>query len=198
MVLVSAVDVIVSGLITAKKPEPVNLKRSHMRALTILPLTAAPAFAFAERDLSIYTWGEYTPPDLVAKFEMEFGVKVHIDSLSILDPAEDVKGRINMLRDMNDVINLAERYLGVPRCSESPVDMKRVLDLLETQKEWVKFYDSETKELLVSGEAVGSMIWNGYAMRVRDEKPPITYVYPVERLCWLGGQSGRRHRRVKS
>ena len=102
-------------------------------------------------------------------------------SLSVLfDPAEDVKGRINMLRDMNDVINMAERYLAIPRCSENPDEMKRVLALLETQKEWVKSYDSETKEILVSGEAVVSMSWNGYAMRARDEKPSIAYVYPKE------------------
>lgn len=36
--------------------------------------------ACAEGDLFIYTWGEYTPPDLVAKFEAEFSVKVHIDT----------------------------------------------------------------------------------------------------------------------
>lgn len=240
-----------------------------MRALAILLLTAAPVFA--EGDLYIYSWGEYTPPDMVAKFEKEFGVKVHIDSFDsmetmiaklraggagydvivpgdatmqvliaenmvlkidvnampnfvhvddrwkevywdpkreysapwawgstafavdtavvtgdvsslavLFDPAEEVKGRINMLRDMNDVINMAERYLNVPRCSESPEDMKKVLELLETQKAWVKSYDSETKEQLVSGEATVSMSWNGYAMRARDEKSTIAYVYPKE------------------
>lgn len=52
-------------------------------ALALLLLTAAPAFA--EGDLFIYTWGEYTPPDLVAKFEKEFGVKVHIDSYDSME-----------------------------------------------------------------------------------------------------------------
>jgi spermidine/putrescine transport system substrate-binding protein len=95
-------------------------------------------------------------------------------SLAVLfDPAEEVKGRINMLRDMTDVINMAERYLGVLRCSENPEERKRVLALSETQKEGVRSYDSETKEILVSGEAVVSMSWNGYAMRARDEKPSI-------------------------
>jgi spermidine/putrescine transport system substrate-binding protein len=108
-------------------------------------------------------------------------VRGDFSSLAVLfDPAEEVKGRINMLRDMNDVINMAERYLGIPRCSENPEEMKRVLELLETQKEWVKSYNSETKEILVSGEAVVSMSWNGYAMRARDEKPSIAYVYPKE------------------
>jgi spermidine/putrescine transport system substrate-binding protein len=54
-----------------------------MRALAVLLMTAAPALA--EGDLFIYTWGEYTPPDLVAKFEAEFGVKVHIDSYDSME-----------------------------------------------------------------------------------------------------------------
>ncbi|WP_299848824.1 extracellular solute-binding protein [uncultured Roseovarius sp.] len=227
--------------------------------------------AHAEGDLYIYSWGEYTPPDLVDKFEAEFDVDIHIDTydsmetmvaklragaggydiivpgdgtmqiliaedmvekinvfampnfahvderwrevywdpkreysapwawgstafvvdtdvvqgeydtLAVLfDPADAVKGKINMLRDLNDVINMALRYLDLPRCNDNPEDMKKVLALLQTQKEWVKSFDSETKEPLVSGEAAVSMSWNGYAMRARDEKPSLTYVYPKE------------------
>ena len=240
-----------------------------MRALAVLLLTVTPALA--EGDLNIYTWGEYTTPDLVAKFEVETGTKINIDTFDSMEtmiaklrsgatgydilvvgdatmqvliaegmlekvdvfampnfanvderwrgvywdpkreysapwawgstgvvvdtavvkgdysslavlfaPGDEVKGRINMLRDMNDVINMAERYLGVPRCNENPEDMKRVLELLETQKDWVKSYDSEFKEPLVSGEAVVSMGWNGYAMRAREERPTLQYVYPKE------------------
>ena len=53
-----------------------------MRMLALLLLTTP---AFAEGDLYIYTWGEYTPPDMVAKFEKEFGVKVHIDSYDSME-----------------------------------------------------------------------------------------------------------------
>ena len=235
-----------------------------------LGLSLLATAAFAEGDLFIYTWGEYTPPDLVAKFEAEFSVKVHIDTYDSMEtmiaklksgatgydiivpgdatvqvliaegmleqidvnampnyanvddrwrdvywdpgraysapwawgstafvvdtavvgevdslaalftPDDKVKGKINMLRDMNDVINMAQRYLGLPRCNDNPEDMAKVLELLQTQKDWVKSYDSETKEPLVSGEAVVSMSWNGYAMRARDERPTLTYVYPKE------------------
>lgn len=245
-----------------------------MKLRTILLTTAVlgwAAPALAAGDLFIYTWGEYTPPDLVAKFEKEFDVKVHIDTfdsmetmlaklrsgaggydivvagdatvqvmiaegmiekidvnampnygnvddkwkdvywdkgrsysapwawgstalivdtaqvtgdLNTLDvlfnPAENVKGKINMLRDVNDVINMAQRYLGLPRCNENPEDMKKVLELLQTQKEWVKSYNSEFKEPMVSGEAIVSMGWNGYSMRAREEKPTLAYVYPKE------------------
>lgn len=238
---------------------------------TALLTSTLPAQAFAAGDLFIYTWGEYTPPEMVEKFEKTYGVKVHIDtydsmetmlaklksgaggydiivpghdtmtiligekllepinvaampnyqhvdemwrdvfwdkgrlysapwawgstglavdrdivkgddtSLKILfEPDDAVKGKINMLRDVNDVINMALRYLGKPRCNDNPEDLKAVLDLLSTQKQFVKSYNSETKELLVSGEAAVSMSWNGYAMRARDERPSIEYIYPKE------------------
>lgn len=227
--------------------------------------------AMAAGDLYIYTWGEYTPPELVTKFEKEFDLKVHIDTfdsmetmlaklrsgaggydivvagdatvqvmvsegmvekidvnamanyanvedkwkdvywdsgrsysapwawgstalivdtaqvkgdlntLSVLfNPADNVKGRINMLRDMNDVINMAQRYLGLPRCNDKPEDMAKVLELLVAQKAWVKSYNSEFKEPMVSGESIASMGWNGYSMRAREEKPTLAYIYPKE------------------
>ncbi len=247
-----------------------NTTLSRLTTLTIGASLLATS-ALAEGDLYIYSWGEYTPPGLVDKFEKQFDVDVHIDTydsmetmisklragaggydiivpgdgtmqiliaedmvepidafampnfsnvderwrevywdpkreysapwawgstafvvdtdivkgdyqtLAVLfDPAEEVKGKINMLRDLSDVINMALRYLDLPRCNKSPEDMKKVLALLETQKDWVKSFDSESKEPLVSGEAVVSMSWNGYAMRARDEKPSLAYVYPRE------------------
>ena len=244
---------------------------TRLVSTTALALALAAGTARAEGDLYIYSWGEYTPPAMVEKFEKDFGVKVHIDTYdsmetmiaklraggggydiivpgdatmqiliaegmvekidvfampnfknvdprwsevywdpkreysapwawgstafvvdtdivtgdyktlaTLFNPAEAVKGKINMLRDQSDVINMALRYLDLPRCNENPEDMKKVLELLETQKAWVKSYNSETKEPLVSGEAVVSMSWNGYAMRARDEKPSLAYVYPKE------------------
>ena len=242
--------------------------------LAILALTTAicaPASAHAAGDLYLYSWGEYTPPDMVEKFEKAYDVKVHIDTYDsmetmlaklksgaaaydvivpgdammeilikegllaeinvsemenypnvdekwrnvywdpgrkysapwawgstafvidtdivkgdvdtlkvLFEPEDAIKGKINMLRDVSDVINMGLRYLDLPRCNSNPEDMKKVLELLTTQKEWLKSYNSETKELLVSGEAVVSMSWNGYAMRARDEKPSLKYIYPRE------------------
>lgn len=245
------------------------MKKRILSAALLASAAAQPAFAAG--DLFIYTWGEYTPPEMVAKFEKTYGVKVHIvtydsmetmlaklksgaggydvivpghDTMTILvhegllepinvsqmenykhvdetwrdvfwdpgrvysapwawgstafvidtavvdgadhslktlfEPDDAVKGKINMLRDVNDVINMALRYLGKPRCNENPEDLKAVLDLLTTQKAFVKSYNSETKELLASGEAVVSMSWNGYAMRAREERPTLEYIYPKE------------------
>ncbi len=61
--------------------------------VTVAPPTAAPASTQAEpaaqdgvdrsrlsRELSIYNWSEYIAPEVVEKFEAEYGVKVIIDS----------------------------------------------------------------------------------------------------------------------
>jgi spermidine/putrescine transport system substrate-binding protein len=55
------------------------MKMTRKQAIAaILTLTAAPAFA--EGDLFLYNWTDYTPPDLIAKFEAETGIKVTIDT----------------------------------------------------------------------------------------------------------------------
>ncbi len=241
---------------------------SALMALLAIPM-AVPAMAAG--DLYIYTWDEYTPPELVEKFENKYDINVHIDTYDsneimlaklkagatkydivvpgdymiailiregliaqvnphkmsnfgnvekrwrdvhwdpgrkysipwvwgttafvvdsdiikgdpntlkhLFDPEPAAKGKINMLRDVNDVINAALRYLYLPRCNNNPDDLKKLMDLLEKQKDWVMSYSSDAKELLVSGEAVVSMSWSGYAMLARDEKPSLVYAYPKE------------------
>ena len=238
-------------------------------SLVTSTMLAGPVMAAG--NLNIYNWGEYTPPEMIEKFEKAYDVKVRIDTydsmetmlaklksgagdydiivpgdgmVSILikegllqaintfemenyanvapkwrdvywdkgrkysapwawgstsfvvdtdivkgdyntlkvlfDPDDSVKGKINMLRDVNDVINMGLRYLDLPRCNSNPADLKKLLALLIEQKESLLSYNSETKELLVSGEAAVSMSWNGYAMRARAEKPSLAYVYPKE------------------
>lgn len=108
-------------------------------------------------------------------------VKDPPDSLSLLfDPPEELKGRINMMRDVNDVMNMALRYLGLPRCNSNPADLKQASDLLLRQKQWVRTYSSDPKQMIASGDVAATMFWNGYAMRARDEKPSLKYVYPKE------------------
>ena len=41
-----------------------------------------------------------------------------------------LKGRINMLKDVNDVINAGLRYLGHPRCNSNPEQLKELNALL--------------------------------------------------------------------
>lgn len=103
-------------------------------------------------------------------------------SLSLIfDPPEEAKGRINVHRDMNDVINAALRYLGHPTCNNNPEQLSEVNDLLADAKQhWRSINADGSRELLVSGDVVVSQVWAGLGMRAREEKPSLQYIYTDE------------------
>ena len=104
-----------------------------------------------------------------------------IHTLAVLfDPPDVLKGRINMFQDSVEVINMALRYLGFPRCNSNPDEMRQVQELLLRQKEWVRSYSMDPKELIVSGEVDATMNWDGYAIRTRAEKPSVAFAHPRE------------------
>lgn len=104
-----------------------------------------------------------------------------IDTLAILfDPPEVLKGRINMLTDMNEVINAGLRYLDLPRCNSNPEDLKKVNDLLQASKPNWRTFDYATIEKLTSGDVDVSQQWNGASMRAREQIPTMKYAYPKE------------------
>lgn len=105
-----------------------------------------------------------------------------IDTLAILfDPPDVLKGKINMLKDVNDVLNAGLRYLGYPRCNDNPEQLKELNALLADAKEnWLSFNSDGAKEVLVTGDAAVGQIWNGFGMRARDERKSLKYSYPKE------------------
>ncbi len=106
----------------------------------------------------------------------------NIDTLAILfDPPDTLKGKINMLKDVNDVINAGLRYLGHPRCNDNPAQLKELNTLLtEAKQNWLSFNSDGAKEVLVSGDAAVGQIWNGFGMRARAERETLKYAYPKE------------------
>lgn len=111
-----------------------------------------------------------------------------IDTLAMLfDPPEEVRGRINVLKDVNDVLNAGLRYLGYPRCNDNPTQLKALNTLVVGAKDhWLSFNSDGAKEALVSGDAAVGMIWNGYGMKARIERPSLKYAYPKEGLtAWM-------------
>lgn len=105
-----------------------------------------------------------------------------IDTFAILfEPPAELSGKINMLKDVNDVLNAGLRYLGFPRCNDNPEQLKALNDLLvNAKKHWLSFNSDGAKEVLVSGDAAAGMIWNGFGMRARAEKATLKYAYPKE------------------
>ncbi|WP_172295492.1 extracellular solute-binding protein [Pseudoruegeria sp. HB172150] len=104
-----------------------------------------------------------------------------IDTLALMfDAPDELKGRINMLNDMNDVINAGLRYLGYGRCNGNEDEMREVLELLLAAKEDWRTMDYSTIEKLTSGDVDLSQTWNGAAMRARAQRPTLKYAYPKE------------------
>jgi len=107
--------------------------------------------------------------------------KGDIDTLALMfDPPAELRGRINMLRDVNDVLNAGLRYLGLPRCNSNPEDLRKLNDLLLGAKPHWKTFAYEAKEMITSGDVDLTQIWNGYSMRARLDKPSLKYAYPRE------------------
>jgi len=245
------------------------------RTLTIFAAAAAMlalGSAKADGELFIYNWTEYTPPELITKFEKETGIEVSVDTYDsnetllaklqagatgyvlvvpsqnfvpilvsegliqkvgvhslanyknledrwkkpewdpqqeysapwqwgttsfsynsenysgkgkslkeFFEPSEEVRGRLSAFQTPDEVVSLANIYLGIPFCSEDAKQMKKVQDLLVKQKEYVVAYNSETmSDLLTSGEAIITNHWSGFSRLGRLTGAPIVYAYPKE------------------
>jgi spermidine/putrescine transport system substrate-binding protein len=108
--------------------------------------------------------------------------KGDINTLAILfDTPDELKGKVNMFRDVNDVINAGLRYLGYPTCNSDKEQLSKVNDLLlKAKPNWLSIASDGAREMLISGDAAAGMIWNGMGLRARTEKPSLKFAYPKE------------------
>lgn len=107
--------------------------------------------------------------------------KGDIDSWSmIFNPPEELKGKINVIPEMIDVMNAASYYLSQPVCSEDKEHLKKISDLLTAAKPNWRTLEYGTIEKLTSKDAAASMNWNGASLRARLQLPAIKYSYPKE------------------
>jgi len=101
--------------------------------------------------------------------------------VEFFEPSEEVCGRLGVFKTPDEIINMANLYLGIPYCSEDPAEMAQVQELLANQKDCVTTYSSEgLNDRLANGDVILSSHWNGYSMVGRDEGVDIVYAYPKE------------------
>ena len=112
-----------------------------------------------------------------------------VDSWSVFfEPGAELQGKIALLSYPDEVIGAAQLYLGVPFCSENPDEMKKVLDLLMTQKPSVAAYTSDNIENRIGGgEVAAHFWWDGNSMKTRaNDGANIEYAMPKEGLVgWI-------------
>ncbi len=105
----------------------------------------------------------------------------------IFDPPEEVRGKINVLDSRGELLGLASIHLGIPQCSSDREQLRALDDLVQGAKpHWASFNSAGAKEVLVSGEAVVGMIWNGFGAKARQEGANVEYAYPREgMIVWM-------------
>lgn len=105
-----------------------------------------------------------------------------IDTYDILfTPPTELQGKIGMFKSADEVISMASISIGVPLCSENPEEMRKVLELLQAQKPYVKTYNSDgILERLTSGDTAIHQNWNGYSIRAREANPAMKFAFPKE------------------
>jgi spermidine/putrescine transport system substrate-binding protein len=238
---------------------------------TLAMLMASTGLAHAEGVLNLFNWGNYTSPELLAKFEAETGIKVTVTdydsndaalakieagghgfdlvvpsanyvpifrdkgliteldmsrlanhgniapewvdvawdpgrkftvpwqwgstgiavntsvysgdintSAVFLEVPDELKGKINVVPEMNDVVNLAIFYYGGEPCTEDVEVLKKVRDgLMAAKPNWISM-DYGATEKLSNNDWAASVNWNGSTMRARLANPSVAYGYPKE------------------
>jgi len=234
-------------------------------------LMATTGLASAEGVLQLYNWGNYTSPEMLAKFEAETGIKVTVTDYDSNDTAlakieaggagfdlvvpsadyvqifaekgltvpldlarlpnhaniapewrdvawdpgransipwqwgsvgisvdtaiysgdintsaiwlevpDELKGKINVVPSMTDILSLATMYYGGEPCSEDLEVLKKVRDgLLAAKPNWIAM-DYGATEKMSNKDWAASVNWNGSAMRVREAVSTVAYGYPKE------------------
>ncbi|GGW36477.1 putrescine-binding periplasmic protein [Gemmobacter lanyuensis] len=234
-------------------------------------LLAGTSLASAEGQLQLYNWGNYTSPELLAKFEKETGIKVTVTDYDSNDTAlakieagghgfdlvvpsanyvpiwvekgliveldqsklpnhkniapewmdvawdpgrkfsipwqwgstgiavntkvyggdintaevflnvpDELKGKINVVPEMNDVVSMAVMWAGGEPCTEDTEVLKKARDaLIAAKPDWISM-DYGATEKLSNNDWAASVNWNGSSMRARVANPDVAYGYPRE------------------
>ena len=98
-------------------------------------------------------------------------------------PAEELRGRIVMIRDSRELIGMALKSLGYSANSVDPGELAAAEKLLLAQKPYVREYSYLTlteESVLVTGEAWMAMMYSGDALTVKEHESNIEYVVPAE------------------
>jgi spermidine/putrescine transport system substrate-binding protein len=98
----------------------------------------------------------------------------------IMEPADDLKGKIGMLDDMRELLGMALRYKGFSANSSNADEINAARDVLIAQKQFAKNYsDSPTNSTnLVAGDVIAAMIYTNDAVVAKSQNPNIEYVIP--------------------
>jgi spermidine/putrescine transport system substrate-binding protein len=97
-----------------------------------------------------------------------------------LNPPEELKGKINIVPAMTDVIDMAIWSVGGESCTTDKEVLKAVRDKLVAAKPSWASIDYASFEKFINEDLQASVFWSGAAMRIRAENSGFAYGYPKE------------------
>jgi spermidine/putrescine transport system substrate-binding protein len=110
----------------------------------------------------------------------------HGDDLSIrllFDPPPELKDRTGFLIGAEETLRMALMWLGLPQCTSDREQLRRAVDLVRPMIHKDRVYSiADAVEVLASGRVGVGIAWNGDALRARERRPSLRYVYPKEGL----------------
>ncbi len=107
-------------------------------------------------------------------------------SAIFMDPPDELKGKINVVPEMGDVIGLAVMYYGGKICTGDKAILRKVRDgLVAAKKHWLGM-DYGNLEKFAKEDLYAGVNWNGSTFRMRLQNPTIAYGYPKEGyVLWM-------------
>ena len=98
----------------------------------------------------------------------------------IFDTPDELKHKVNVVPEMNDVLFAATKYVGGKQCDDDKAVLKKVRDTLVAAKpNWIAM-EYNTIEKMGAGDFKATSDWNGSALRQRLANPAIHFFYPKE------------------
>jgi spermidine/putrescine transport system substrate-binding protein len=101
-------------------------------------------------------------------------------SAIFLDTPPELKGKVNVVPEMAEVMHLAIKYVGGETCTGDKEVLRKVRDKLVSAKaDWISM-DYANPERYAKEDMAAGVNWNGWSLRAKLQNPALVYGFPKE------------------